>query len=256
MPNQSELYYETYREDESEEELSPRKKLFRTTARVCGLLLVAAILGIFFWRIWMVKEPRSMTEYLYTEAALAEEKLTVVTRDLDQTYLATDEEGNSTYISRSDGYFYTGDSDYDGCMKVSAVQTTAETGGVQFAFRFSERVIPAFLRYSYGIGYQESADYPFTLALMTADGTLYTEYDYTEGRRGYLNYRKLIFEGIPESDLLYLNVYYNGVVFQSDRPLASIVIYDVNLKSSEVKLPALPAAPAALLHAIPPEETK
>ena len=284
MPDQNDLYYETYREDEGEEELSPRKKLLRTTFRIAGLLLLAAVFIIFFWRFWTVKEPRSMTRYLYTEKALAAEKLSVVTQNLDRVYLVNTLDAETgaekaVYVKRSEYYPYNDGetegaarSDFEGTLKVTAIMYTPELEQLQITFRYNNRLLPGLLQESYGIFASAAlSEEPLTLALQLPDGSLLTDYSYVEGSRSFYRYRRIVFEGVkldlPETayepggaddpaygQLLNLNVYYNGLQIDWKNPFASMVVFDGHLSCDPVKLPAKPSELAALRPCAPVEE--
>lgn len=67
----SDIYYDTYMEgDAPTEEKSKAAKVVKLIFKTAGILLVAAVFFILFYRIWEMKEPSGTGKFLFTENIL------------------------------------------------------------------------------------------------------------------------------------------------------------------------------------------
>ena len=256
MRDNDSMYYDLYHEGENKPEQSKGAKIVTTVFKAVGITLIIAVYAILMYRIWAQKEPSAAKKYLWTENAIAaaqslsgEGKELEILTQTPRNYEYHDEETGQTTIIRRDEY-YTDGSAIDGNYKVSYFNYTPRAGQVQLSFRYNRAVLP-YLMEDYGVSVLP--EYPFVFALMTADGTLYTDYDFIAVKRGLHTYRRLVFEGLPTSTetlgpLLYLNVYADvayGSRVDLSKPYISMVIYDENLPT-DVQKEKVPSKPAKL----------
>lgn len=244
MRDNDSMYYDLYQEGELPKERSKAGKIVSAVFKTAGITLILAVYGILFYRIWGQSEPKMATEYLWTDTAIAAqaegsvdagdagESFRIFTQTPKNYTLHNDETGESTVVRRDEYYTTEEGSEIDGNYKFSNFCYTPMAGQVQVSFRYNRAVLP-YVRKDYGV--ETLPDYPFVFALMSADGTLYTDYRFTAGKRGLHTYRHLVFEGLPEDglgSLLYLNVYYIGKV-DLQHSYLSMVIYDEKLPLEE-----------------------
>ena len=258
MRDNDSIYYDLYHEGENKPEQSKGAKIVTTVFKTIGITLIVAVYAILFYRIWSQQEPSGAKKYLWTAHAIevsetlrGEGKELEILSQTPRNYEYHDDETGETIVVRRDEY-YTSErgSEIDGNYKFSYFNYTPAAGQVQLSFRYNRAVLP-YLMEDFGVSVLP--EYPFVFALQAADGTLYTDYEYVAVKRGLHTYRRLVFEGLPESaeelgSALYLNVYADvlyGAGVDLSKPYLSMVVYDENLPTEEQKEKA-PSRPAAL----------
>lgn len=71
MANYDDLYYDTYNEGEAPEEENRKAKIAKIVLRTAVVTVILGILFFLFYRMWEMKTPRGVGDYIWTEDAAA-----------------------------------------------------------------------------------------------------------------------------------------------------------------------------------------
>ncbi len=66
----SDIYYDTYNEGEAPEETSATERVIRLILRTATITVLVVIFGVLFYRMWEMREPSGVGEFLWTEEML------------------------------------------------------------------------------------------------------------------------------------------------------------------------------------------
>lgn len=69
MANYDDLYYDTYNEGEAPEEESRGARIGKIVLRAAAVTLILGMLFFLFYRMWEMRTPRSVGDYIWTESA-------------------------------------------------------------------------------------------------------------------------------------------------------------------------------------------
>ena len=70
MANYDDLYYDTYNEGEAPEEENRGAKIAKIALRAAVVTLIVGMLGFLFYRMWEMRTPGGVGEYIWTENAV------------------------------------------------------------------------------------------------------------------------------------------------------------------------------------------
>ena len=215
-------------DEEEYRELFPKSKALIVLETVCKAavwLVIAFILGFFFLRMWAMSGTKMTKSYLWTEAALDADTLTVWNVPAHATT------NTESVFTESDIFF------------------TDEIGQLQFTLRYNESLLR---KEAESTGAKEPpADCTSFVVFVLEDdlGNRYTDYLYAADSRYVSHYLKLVFEGLDkEAGSFRLIAYRVGADGKpEEEPLDATRIYASNFYRTAAKVKKPKTADARLI---------
>ena len=217
-------------DEEEYRELFPKSKALIVLETVCKAavwLMIAFILGFFFLRMWAMSGTKMTKSYLWTEAALGADTLTVWNVPAHATT------NTESVFTESDIFL------------------TEEIGQLQFTLRYNESLLR---KESENSGAEKApADCTSFIVFVLEDdlGNRYTDYLYAADTRYVSHYLKLVFEGLDsEASSFRLIAYRVGADgTPEEEPIDATRIYASNFYRTAAKVKKPSAADPRLISA-------
>lgn len=213
--------------------------------------IVVAVLAILFFRMFSMRDPKIIKEYIWDNSAITEYNKLANKEDFKIYKYSL---GSYRYYDESQSKEVMGNvpefnqdranSKYHGTFRASNIFYTENTKKLQIALRYNN-VAEKNLIEDYSLARLPDGE-SFVFTLTDKSGNVYKEYSFTKAEKSVYNYRMLVFEDIDLSaaEELTLNIYFINDVDFTKNAYISMVIYDgrqkpVSVKLSDISSPSL-----------------
>lgn len=199
---------------------NPIGKAIKTFFKAFVALFLIVTWGAIFLRLCTMGDPDEAIEYLWSDAAYQMAQSGTLPEVTTQEYVQTLDE--------------------DGLFRVSATRKTEALGQFQLTVRYNNSTVTRMVE-DMALSFTPTGEvYVYTLE--ASDGTLYTDYRFTDSKKTVYQYRTLLFEGVSYTDAdgnpidsFTLHIYYIDDMIP-DAPYVDFVVYDTRFPTTEIKL--------------------